>query len=164
MDVVDPATRSRMMSGIRGKNTRPELLVRAALSREKYAYRLHRADLPGRPDVVVPRARAAIFAHGCFWHAHRDCALAKLPATRTEFWTSKLSANARRDEDAVALLNLHGWRALIVWECATRAFSPEELSARIAEWLESGRDYGELRGPAPRRAITSASPSGDGDQ
>lgn len=151
------------MSGVRCKNTRPELLVRAALSGAGYVYRLHRADLPGRPDVVVPRARAAIFAHGCFWHAHRDCAFAKIPATRTEFWTAKLRANAQRDEDAVALLNLHGWRTLIVWECATRAFSAEELAGKMADWLESGIDHGELRGPE-RRAITSLPTSGDRGQ
>lgn len=163
MDVVDSATRSRMMSGIRGKNTRPELLVRAALARAGYAYRLHRADLPGRPDVVVPRARAAIFAHGCFWHAHRDCPLAKIPSTRTEFWTAKLLANAQRDEDAVALLNLHGWRAMVVWECATRALAAEELAAKVAQWLEGDSAYGELRGPE-RRAITSVQTSGDRGQ
>lgn len=150
MDVVAPEVRSRMMAGIQGKHTRPELAVRAGLSTSRIRYRLHRSDLPGRPDVVVPRFRAAILVHGCFWHAHHDCRFAKLPATRPEFWREKLAANVARDEDAAALLSLLGWRVLIVWECATRAMDPPALADALTTWLESGAEFGELGAPEAR--------------
>lgn len=144
MDVVDAETRSRMMSGIRGKNTKPELVVRRALLAANYSYRLHRAELPGRPDIVVPRSGAAILVHGCFWHAHHGCRFAKMPATRSEFWRDKLRANCERDADHSALLNLLGWRVLIVWECATRAKGAGALQTLLSGWLEGNSDYGEI--------------------
>src|SRR5688572_25930517 len=96
-DVVDKATRSRMMSGIRGKNTRPEILVRSFLHRAGLRFRLHSNALPGKPDLVFPRHRAAVFVHGCFWHQHQDCRFATQPATNRAFWQKKLEGNVARD-------------------------------------------------------------------
>lgn len=118
-DVVDPSTRSRMMSGIKGKNTRPEIIVRQALHRAGFRFRLHRKDLPGKPDIVLPKYHAVIFVHGCFWHGH-DCRYFKVPKTRTEFWLNKIMANARRDRMQKDALESAGWTVLTVWECEIR--------------------------------------------
>src|SRR5690349_6902310 len=98
MDVVGPAARSRMMAGIRGKDTKPEMLVRRCLTAAGARYRLHRRDLPGAPDIALPGAKVAIFVHGCFWHVHCGCRFAATPATRPEFWRAKLQGNVERDE------------------------------------------------------------------
>jgi len=119
-DVVSTAKRSQMMSGIRAKNSAPELLVRKALFAMGYRFRLHRRDLPGTPDIVMSRRKIVIFVHGCFWHAHKGCKYAKTPATRTEFWLEKLEGNVDRDRRAAAKLAEAGWRVLNVWECSTR--------------------------------------------
>ena len=116
-DIVSPAVRSRMMAGIRGKNTKPELLLRSELHRLGFRFRLHRQDLPGRPDLVFPKRGAAIFVHGCFWHGH-DCHLFRLPKSRTEFWKEKIAGNVARDQRQIAALKEAGWRVGIVWECA----------------------------------------------
>ena len=108
------------MSGIRARDTKPEVFVRKALFRAGFRFRLHRRDLPGSPDVVLPGRRVAVFVHGCFWHAHDGCRYAKTPATRREFWESKLAANVERDKRAREVLLSAGWRVLVVWECATR--------------------------------------------
>jgi DNA mismatch endonuclease, patch repair protein len=134
-----------MMSGIRGKNTRPELLVRRALFTSGYRFRLHRRDLPGAPDVVLPGRRIAIFAHGCFWHMHAGCNNAKIPSTRPEFWRDKLEGNVQRDRRAIEWLLADGWRVLTVWECATRdptalANLPESLS----QWIEGSEPTGVI--------------------
>jgi DNA mismatch endonuclease, patch repair protein len=125
MDIVSPAKRSQMMSGIRGKNTRPELVVRSVAHRLGLRFRLHRKELPGRPDLVFPRHRTAVFVQGCFWHRH-DCGLAAVPKTRTEFWLAKFAANVKRDRLCRAELENRGWRVLEIWECETR-------DARIVE-------------------------------
>jgi len=117
VDVVDPATRSRMMSGIQGKNTKPELLVRRYLHGRGLRYRLHVKILPGKPDIVLPKYRTVVFVHGCFWHQHRDCKFATMPSSRTSFWANKLSENVARDRYQIAALEGLGWRALVVWEC-----------------------------------------------
>ncbi|MDE2433807.1 MAG: DNA mismatch endonuclease Vsr [Burkholderiales bacterium] len=119
-DIVSPSVRSRMMAGIRGKGTKPEILVRKALFAAGYRFRLHRKDLPGTPDIVLPSRRIAIFTHGCFWHQHAGCKLAKTPSTNIDFWTLKLSTNKARDLAALEKLKALGWRTLVVWECATR--------------------------------------------
>lgn len=116
-DVVDSVTRSRMMSSIKGKNTKPEIRLRRYLHAQGFRFRLHRSDLPGSPDLVLPRYRLAIFVHGCFWHRHPDCFYATTPQTRPEFWRSKFDANMRRDESNQRELARLGWRVLIVWEC-----------------------------------------------
>lgn len=120
VDVVDPATRSRMMSGIRGKNTKPEILVRKYLHGRGLRFRLHVKELPGKPDLVFPRYRTVVFVHGCFWHHHAGCKYATTPSNRADFWKNKLSENVARDQYQVAALNGIGWRVLVVWECELR--------------------------------------------
>lgn len=147
MDIVDRATRSRMMSGIRGKDTKPEWLIRRGLHALGYRYRLHDGALPGRPDLVFARHKAVIFVHGCFWHGH-DCSLFRLPSTRTEFWKNKIQSNRSRDELASANLALEGWRVAVVWECALRGAGarPEHVAIQLSNWLESELPKSEVRG------------------
>ena len=120
VDVVAPATRSRMMAGIRAKNTKPELLVRKYLHGRGLRFRLHVKTLPGKPDIVLPKYRAVVFVHGCFWHQHPNCKLAATPSSRPDFWIKKLTQNAARDRFQVNALRESGWRSLIVWECELR--------------------------------------------
>ncbi|MDN7558069.1 very short patch repair endonuclease [Burkholderia orbicola] len=137
-DVVDKETRSRMMSGIRSKNTTPELTIRRALHSRGFRYLLHSSNLPGKPDMVFPKYRAVVFVHGCFWHAH-DCKYFKLPGSRTEFWREKLLKNWQRDESVLATVRALGWRVLVIWECATREYraagSGDELIDTVAQWI-----------------------------
>lgn len=121
MDTVDTATRSRMMSGIKGKNTSPELIVRRYLHGKGYRYRLHRRDLPGSPDIVLPRLKTCIFVHGCFWHRHDGCTYAAVPKTRPEFWSQKFERNVRRDKENIEALESAGWNVVIVWECEVKS-------------------------------------------
>lgn len=133
------------MAGIKGKNTKPELLVRKLLTTAGVPYRLHRKDLPGAPDIVVPSRQVAIFVHGCFWHVHATCRFAKWPTSRPDFWRAKLSGNASRDSDAAAMLNMLGWRVLVVWECSTRlTASADLLQCSVLSWLTSDEPYGEI--------------------
>lgn len=130
-----------MMSGIRGKNTKPELMIRKALHARGFRYRIHCKDLPGNPDLCLPKYRAAIFVHGCFWHGH-DCHLFKWPKTRPEFWRTKIERNTETDQRAIIRLQDSGWRVGIVWECATKgkalpAF--DSVADQIADWLRSTR-------------------------
>lgn len=120
VDVVDRATRSRMMSGIQGKNTKPELLVRKYLHGQGLRFRLHVRYLPGKPDLVFPKHKAVVFVHGCFWHHHADCKYATMPSTRVNFWANKLSENVARDQYQTAALEGLGWRIFVVWECELR--------------------------------------------
>lgn len=144
-DVVDAATRSRMMSGIRSRNTRPEMAVRHALFAAGFRFRLHRRDLPGVPDIVLPGRKVAVFVHGCFWHRHEGCRYAKLPATRPDFWKAKLDGNAERDMRTVRALQVMGWRVLIVWECAVRdAETLSALPTTLAAWITSDGPVGEI--------------------
>lgn len=142
-DVVDPVTRSRMMAGIRGKNTKPELLLRKQLHTLGFRYRLHAKTLPGHPDMVLPKWRTVIFVHGCFWHMH-GCRLSKLPETRREFWASKLSGNRKRDAKDLKALADSGWRCAVVWECALRGKAAKEnlpdIAARLAQWIRNGKE------------------------
>lgn len=146
-DVVDAATRSRMMSGIRGRNTKPEISIRSLLHRQGFRFRLHVLQLPGKPDIVLPRYRAVIFIHGCFWHGH-NCRLFKLPATRPEFWRKKFDQNKANDQKAVDALLASGWRVGIVWECAIRGAGRDlnHIGFRLAEWICSEKKYMEERG------------------
>lgn len=120
MDIVDPTRRSRMMATIRGKDTKPEMLVRRFLHAQGLRFRLHRADLPGKPDIVLPRLRSCVFVHGCFWHRHPGCRYAVLPKTRAEFWAAKLEGNVERDRQAIEALRNAGWTVFIIWECELR--------------------------------------------
>jgi len=133
MDVLTPAQRSRCMSAIRSKHTKPEVLVRMLLRSMGYRYRLHVSRLPGRPDMVVPSQRLAIFVHGCFWHSHR-CRYGMVhPATNVEFWRKKRLGNVRRDKRNFRVLRKTGWKVVTVWECWTR--KPDALRERLAVLL-----------------------------
>lgn len=144
-DIVDSKTRSRMMSGIRGKNTKPEILVRKALTAKGYRYRLHRKDLPGAPDIVMPGRHIAIFVHGCFWHKHDGCRFAKMPSTRPEFWAEKLGANVTRDHKAISILVGQEWRVLQVWECSTKSEKRlQTLPDALARWIDGTDPLGEI--------------------
>lgn len=136
-----------MMSGIRGKNTKPELVIRQGLHAAGFRFRLHAKDVPGKPDIVLPRYRAAIMVHGCFWHGH-NCHLFRLPGTREEFWQQKIEGNRQRDVRVRDQLDAAGWRQMTVWECAFRDRRGQGTAAVIsdlAQWLrnpESG--HGEI--------------------
>lgn len=116
-DLLTPERRSWNMSRIRGKNTGPEVLLRSLLHREGYRFRLHDAKLPGRPDIILPRHRAVIFVHGCFWHRHKGCRFATTPGTRQDFWQVKFDHTVERDRRKQHELELLGWRVITVWEC-----------------------------------------------
>jgi DNA mismatch endonuclease (patch repair protein) len=119
-DVVDEKTRSRMMSAIRGKNTKPELSLRRLLHAAGFRYRLYSRAIPGKPDLVMPKYRLAIFVHGCFWHRHHECAFTTVPKSNSEFWATKFARNVERDRNQYEKLRAQGWRVLIVWECGIR--------------------------------------------
>jgi DNA mismatch endonuclease (patch repair protein) len=126
-DIVDKQTRSRMMSGIRGKNTNPELVVRKHLHGAGFRFRLHDRSLPGAPDIVLPKYRAAVQVRGCFWHQHHGCKYAYMPKSNIEFWSEKLRGNVERDARNDAALTELGWRVFVVWECDT--------SEELLDWL-----------------------------
>lgn len=142
-DVVSPEVRSRMMSGIRGKNTKPELLLRRGLHALGFRFRLHDKKLPGSPDLVFPKYHAVLFVNGCFWHGHQGCRYFKVPSTRQEFWLAKIEANQARDERVHADLIESGWRVGTVWECATRKDAIRSVEA-VAGWLAGERNEMEL--------------------
>ncbi len=120
-DVMSQSTRSALMSRIRGKDTSPELAVRQLTHRLGFRFRLHRRDLPGTPDLVLPKLKKAVLVHGCFWHRHEGCKNAVLPKTRQEWWQAKLSGNVARDARNTELLASQGWDVLILWECEIRS-------------------------------------------
>lgn len=127
VDVVDRATRSRMMSGIRGRDTTPELVVRKYLHAQGFRYRIAPKNLPGKPDIVLPKYRTVVFVHGCFWHRHPGCRYAATPANNVEFWQNKFEANTTRDALVQKALCAAGWRVRIIWEC--------QISPRKLAWL-----------------------------
>lgn len=135
MDTLTPEQRSERMSRVRGRDTKPEMLVRRLAHAMGYRFRLHRGDLPGKPDLVFPGRRKVIFVHGCFWHRHPDpsCRLARMPKSRLDFWATKLENNKKRDADNLSRLDDLGWKTLVIWECQTR--DREALQARIGEFL-----------------------------
>jgi len=116
-DIVDRRTRSRMMAGIRSGDTRPEIAVRSVLHRNGLRFRLRARELPGRPDIVLPKYQAVVFVHGCFWHRHPRCRFAYVPKTRPAFWVNKFAENVERDHAAARRLRSAGWRVFVVWEC-----------------------------------------------
>jgi DNA mismatch endonuclease (patch repair protein) len=135
MDTLSPKERSERMRRVRGKNTRPELRARSLIHQMGFRFRLHRKDLPGRPDIVLPRYKAAIFVHGCFWHRHDslNCKLARLPKSRTEFWKTKLNNNKERDRRNNLALRALGWRVFVVWECEFK--DTQKLENRLAIFI-----------------------------
>lgn len=137
------------MSGIRGKDTKPELTVRRLLHRLGYRFRLHRKDLPGKPDVVLPKWRTVIFINGCYWHGHEDCHLFRPPKTRTEFWTNKIAGNRARDERNHLALHDAGWKVIVVWECGVSkklSLSDEQLERAFNKALSSPEARFDIRG------------------
>jgi DNA mismatch endonuclease (patch repair protein) len=139
MDRISPEARSRLMSKIGPRDTKPELAVRSLLHRLGYRFRLHRKDLPGTPDLVLARHRVAIFVHGCFWHGHR-CKADKMPKSRTDYWGPKIEANKARDARKARQLRKLGWRVLSVWECELK--QPERLMKRLVSRISQGAPSG----------------------
>lgn len=159
-DVLTAEQRRYNMSRIRGRDTRPEMLVRQGLHARGLRFRLHRRDLPGRPDLVFPRYRVAMFVHGCFWHGH-NCPMFTWPRTRREFWQEKITKNRGRDRRTHASLKMRGWRVLTVWECALRGpgrWAVDEV-LEVCEAFAVGGTHGEL---VIRGAQKAPPPPGEG--
>lgn len=147
-DVLSTEQRSYCMSRIRGKNTKPELLIRSGLFALGLRFRLHDRKLPGSPDLILAKHHAVIFVHGCLWHKH-DCHLFQWPRTNARFWRSKICKNHKKDLDNALRLREAGWRVLTVWECALRgrySFEENKLIERIARWIRSGRGQLQICG------------------
>ena len=134
MDRHAKADRSRMMSSVRARDTQPEIIVRSKLHRLGFRFRLHRADLPGKPDIVFPGLRKVIFVHGCFWHQHQGCSKAKRPRTNVDFWNAKLDRNIARDLENYTGLASQSWESFVIWECETQ--QSEELAQRLMGFLD----------------------------
>ena len=158
VDVVDAATRSRMMAGIKSRDTKPETVIRSGLHARGLRYRLTTTGVPGKPDVVLPKWRTVVLVHGCFWHWH-GCALSKIPATNVGFWKSKLETNQRRDQEVKRMLVADGWRVAVVWECATRSARAREdlprLLDSLATWIRDPAQSTTLELPAPTARTTA---------
>lgn len=137
MDIVEPETRSRMMAAIKGRNTKPEMLVRRALHAAGFRYRLHDKRLPGKPDIVLPKWRAVVLIHGCFWHRHPGCRFATTPASNPEFWQRKFDDNVDRDRRNELQLSSLGWRVAVVWECQIKSGRAPTIVSMLADWLQS---------------------------
>lgn len=139
-DIVDTATRSRMMSGIRSKNTKPELQIRSLLHRQGFRFRVHVKGMPGKPDIVLPRHKAVVLVNGCFWHGH-DCALFNWPGTRKDWWREKILRNRQNDARTKQALMDTGWRVAVVWECTLKGrerISEQEIVDVLSDWISSG--------------------------
>jgi DNA mismatch endonuclease (patch repair protein) len=150
VDRLTPERRSRLMSRVRSKNTKPELVVRRLVHAMGYRFRLHRNDLPGSPDLILPAYRTAIFVHGCFWHRHPGCRKASNPSTRVEFWTDKFQTNVARDRRNRARLRRADWRVIIVWECETR--NEDLLRSILKRSLPKKKRAGDTRSRKKNRS------------
>ena len=117
MDIWTKEKRSDVMSKIRGKNTKPELILRSQLFRQGFRFRVHQKDLPGKPDIVFPKYKTVIFVHGCFWHFHNNCREGRIPSTNSKYWEQKLIKNKIRDQNNIKSLRKKNWRVIVVWEC-----------------------------------------------
>lgn len=133
-DIWSKRKRSYVMSRIRSKDTTPELLVRSMLHCMGYRFRLHRKDLPGKPDIVLPKYRAIIFVHGCFWHQHTTCNEGRIPDTRREYWKEKLTRNVNRDKKNQSKLKSKGWKTVVIWECEVEKY-PDKVQKRLLRLL-----------------------------
>lgn len=154
-DIVSPENRSRMMSGIRGKNTKPEMMVRKALHACGFRYRLHDKRLPGKPDLSFPKYKAVILVNGCFWHGHH-CHLFKWPSSREKFWKEKITRNREKDNENLSALCEAGWRVVTIWECALKGrtrISLERITKAISELLSSDRLSLEITGSDVKASI-----------
>lgn len=152
MDVVDAATRSRMMKGIRSKDTKPEITVRQYLHAQGLRFRLHSRKLAGSPDIVLPKYRVAIFVHGCFWHRHQGCRYATTPANNAERWKLKFETNMKRDVHKEAMLRAAGWRVIVVWECELRHAPKQRLQQLVTEITAAENMFAA---PSPDVALNS---------
>lgn len=155
MDVVDTPTRSRMMAGIRGTDTKPELAIRGHLHHAGFRFRLHVRTLPGRPDIVLPKHNAIVLVNGCFWHGH-NCPSYKIPSTHHEFWKEKIRQNRVRDRRNLRAHMEFGWRVAMVWECALKGpgrMDEDVLIRKLARWIPSRSSSLTLTGGG-RRART----------
>jgi len=130
MSSVEADARRRLMSRFRGKDTKPEILVRQALHRAGRRFRVNVRNLPGKPDIVMRKDRTIIFVHGCFWHSHQNCSIARVPKTKPEFWKAKFASNLERDERVAQALRTAGWRVIVIWECEARGRELVNLLAR----------------------------------
>jgi len=142
LDIVSAAKRSEMMAGIRSADTKPEIFVRQLLHRSGYRFRLHRKDLPGRPDIVLPKYKTVIFVNGCFWHGHKGCKHFRLPKSRTEFWEKKIGGNIERDRKKLEACKELGWNVIVVWECDLPPKvkkMDDNLFIRLTETIKSHR-------------------------
>lgn len=147
-DIVDKSTRSRMMSGIRSKNTKPEVIIRKALHAAGFRFRIHKSDIPGNPDIVLKKYNAVIFVHGCFWHGH-NCHLFKMPSSNVEFWERKIKRNRAVDARSSEEIQQIGWRILTIWECSLKGKNKLPLSDVIQSvftWLTGSSSSGEILG------------------
>jgi len=147
-DIVSPQKRSEMMSGIRSKNTKPEIIIRKALHRQGFRFRLHGTGLPGKPDLVFPKYKAVIFTHGCFWHGH-ECPLFKWPSSRPDFWKNKINRNREKDRESLEKLLDDNWRVMIIWECALKGkvrLRTDHMVLQVSGWIKSNRKYREIFG------------------
>ncbi len=141
-DVLTPSQRHRNMAAIHSVSTKPELKLRRALWHQGFRYRINDKHLPGRPDLVLPKFRTAIFVHGCFWHGHKDCKNYTVPKTNTEFWLAKVARNQERDQEVWRKLEAKGWSVIIVWECQLKKANLDETIDRVAaEIIQNGKDY-----------------------
>ena len=157
-DIVDRATRSRMMAGIGSKDTRPELALRRAVHARGLRYRLHDRRLPGTPDLVFRRFGAVCFVHGCFWHRHLGCQYATTPATRQEFWRAKFDANTDRDRRNRHDLLQADWRVAIVWECALRKQAVVDIAQQLERWLGGSAPVFDTGPPASHARPSARTP------
>ncbi len=139
-DVHTPQQRSYNMSRIKGKDTKPEMIVRKFLHARGFRYRLHNKDLPGKPDIVLPRYRTVIFVHGCFWHGHEGCRYFILPKTKTEWWETKINGNKERDQRNLEALRASGWRVIVVYECELKPKVRDEGLRRLEEAIRQPAD------------------------
>ena len=146
MDIISEERRSWNMSRIKGKDTKPELVVRSILHKMGYRFRLHKKELPGKPDIVLPKYKAVIFVHGCFWHRHKGCKYAYNPKSRVSFWKNKFAETVKRDKQHLKQLKENGWEVFIVWECETKDMDKlkkiiNKISQEINGVLLSSSDY-----------------------
>ena len=143
-DIVDKATRSRMMSRIGSKNTRPEIIVRSAIHRQGFRFRLHQKDLPGSPDIVLPKWNTVVVVHGCYWHRHSGCRLAYEVKSNADRWNRKFAANIDRDQRNYAALNEQGWNVVVAWECATRSMTLTDLGTALQKAIHRQAGLSEV--------------------
>ena len=141
-DVHTPEQRHKNMAAIHSSSTKPELKLRRALWSLGFRYRINEKDLPGKPDIVLPKYRTVVFIHGCFWHGHKDCKYYTVPKTNTEFWTAKVTRNLQRDQEVWRQLEAKGWYVIIIWECELKKYRFEDtVNSVAAEIVRNGNTY-----------------------